>query len=69
MSNKTEHFPTDMREDSTEIVNPNRQLETGMRQDINSNTQIDKEGYYSILYNSIKIKQYFCTISSYSQLI
>ena len=53
MSNKTEHFPTDMREGSTEIVNPNRQLETGMRQDINSNTQIDKEGYYSILYNSI----------------
>ena len=49
MSNKTEHFPTDMREDSTEIVNPNKQLETGMRQDINSNTQIDKEGYYTIL--------------------
>ena len=69
MSNKTEHFPTDMREDSTENVNPNKQLETGMRQDINSNTLIDKEGYYSILYNSIKIKQYFCTISSYSQLI
>ena len=68
MSNKTEDFPTDMREDSTEIVNPNKQLETGMREDINCNTQIDKEGYYSILYNSIKIKQYFCTVSSYSQL-
>ena len=68
MSNKTEHFPRDMREDSTEIVNPNKQQETDMREDINSNTQIDKEGYYSILYNSIKIKQYFCTISSYSQL-
>ena len=26
MSNKTEHFPTDMREDLTEIVNPNKQL-------------------------------------------
>ena len=68
MSNKTEHFPKDIREDSTEIVNPNKQLETGMREDINSKTQIDKEGYYSILYISIKIKQYFCTISSYSQI-
>ena len=59
MSNKTEDFPTDMREESTEIVDCNKQMDTSTREESteNSNTQIYQEGFYCILHNSIKNKQ------------
>ena len=58
MSNKTEDFPTDTREESTEIVDSNKQMDTNMREESteNCNTQID-QGFYCILHNSIKNKQ------------
>ena len=59
MSNKTEDFLTDMTEESTEIVDCNKQMDKNMREESteNSNTQIYQEGFYCILPKSIKNKQ------------